>query len=160
MPVTCRKYRASVAAELDGERPGLSVEQRKAHARRCPECAAEQRRLLALRGTLQTWPEAEAPQGLAERALAQCVLTARPRRGRAGWWSVAGAVMAACAAVAFWERPMPAPVPPPRPAFSADEAYALEALSRAGARVASEWERTRHVLERTVELRELRETRL
>jgi hypothetical protein len=160
MPVTCRKYRASVAAGLDGERPGLSDAQRAAHASRCPECAAEERRLLGLRSTLQAWPDAEAPQGLAERALARCVVEPRPTRRRAGWRPVAGAVVAACAAVALWVRPVPAPAPPPRAAVSARDAYALAALARAGSRVASAWERTRDVLERTIELQELRRTRL
>jgi len=61
--VTCREYRTSVAAELDGEQPGSSLDQREAHAARCPECATEARRLLALphplaRFLLKPWASA------------------------------------------------------------------------------------------------------
>lgn len=158
--MTCREYRASVAAELDGERPVLSLEQREAHAARCPECATEGRRLLALRRALQAWPDAGAPPGLAERALARCVVTARPQVHRAGWWPAAAVVVAAFAAAMVWVRPASAPAPPPPAALSARDAYALGALSRAGAHVALAWERTRVSLDRVIELQELGRKRL
>jgi hypothetical protein len=158
MPVRCSEYRAAVAAELDGEQPGVSVERRQAHAARCPECAAEAGRLMALRRTLQAWPEVAAPQGLAERVLARCVVEPRPRR-RAIWWPMA--LAAACVAVALWVAPLLAPpVKEPPPRLTADEQYALEALGRAGARVASARDRTEQILERVIELQGQRRTRL
>jgi predicted anti-sigma-YlaC factor YlaD len=160
MPVRCTEYRAAVAAELDGEQPGLTVEQRQAHAARCPECAAEARRLMALRRTLQALPEVAAPPDLAERALARCMVEPRPRRRRAVWWPVAGALAAASTAVALWVMPISGPAPKPPAALSADERYALEALGRAGARVASTRDRTQQILERVIELQELRRKRL
>lgn len=151
----CTEYRAAVAAELDGEQPGLTAEQRQAHAACCPECAAEERRLLALRRTLQALPEVAAPQALAERALARCVVEPRPRR-RSVWWPMAGVVAAASMAVALWVRPISGPPPGTPTPLTPDEAYVLAALGRAGERVAATGDRTHQILERVMELQEQR----
>jgi predicted anti-sigma-YlaC factor YlaD len=154
MPVTCKEYRLALAAELDGEASAASVARREAHQARCPACEGFARRLLALRRTLHAWPDVEPSPGLTERALQRC--TAAPRRKRrAPRWTVAAAVAAGCAALLLWVAPM-VPRGDRDAVMSPEAAYALEALGRAGARVALARDRTGSILERVAEIQGLR----
>ncbi len=100
----CDDAQALIAAYVDGELDPLRGHLIERHLRGCAQCAAQRRRLLALRERLRSEvPSFAAPPGLADRirsavAGSGAALQDRPRSARDRWrWLCAGAI-AGCAA--------------------------------------------------------------
>jgi hypothetical protein len=137
--VNCAHFREMLSAEAappDAER----------HAEACAPCALEARLERRIRAELAGWEEAPAPERLAERALARCVVAPLPVRRRWSWaaWATVAPAAAGALALGLWLRAPAPPVPAAQPVPD----QVLQALIRAGTRVAHAQARSEDALTR------------